>query len=270
MPARYILICDDDLTRSNFEEWFAADADERRPRHQVGAFRWFEVDRQVCRTLAELRDALEVDAGGPPHIVLIDDRLQSDRTRETVRSALMAVRMITTMFGADGPKCVLHTSDLKLNDIWTFCAMGGHNAIDKFRPQDRMPILWETLDGTCWAREPRIDLSTVEGNGRLLPYMEHPYWKHNARHDLPELAGIDDDDLEAVKRADNRLDKAKGRLQEAFGLERGADAREIVEAANAHGIAWVPVTYRHLLPETHQEHRPEPFKHRTPPPRSAT
>lgn len=212
------------------------------------------------RAALALQEAEE--AGGPPDIVLIDDRLQPERGGEPVRSALKAVRLITAMFGDARPKCVLHTSDLKVNDVWTFCTLGGHNAIDKFRPHERMRILWDTLDGRCWAPQPRTAVSIADANGRTLPYMEQAHWKYNARLDLAELAGID------VKKAETRLDKAKSRLLRAFDLDTGAEAREIVAAANDHGIAWVPLTYRHLLAEDHPEHRPQVFAHRAPPSRS--
>lgn len=253
-------MCDDDLVRDTFVEWFRADEQRRLREPHTGAPRSFEVEGQVCRTLAELRFALQdaKDVGGPPDLVLIDDRLQPERGGEPVRSALKAVRLITAMFGDARPKCVLHTSDLKPNDIWTFCALGGHNAIDKFRPQERMQVLWDTIDGHRWAPRLRTEVTIGDALGRVLPYMEHPYWKYNARLDLP---GLDAD----VKKADQRLDKAKSRLLIEFGLEKGAEAAEIVAAANADGLVWVPLSHRHLLPEDHPEHRPEAFRHRAPP-----
>jgi hypothetical protein len=263
---RRVLVCDDDLRRGVFEEWFAADRAQRLASPTCTDRRWLEVDGPVCRTLSELRDALEEseDAGVLPDLVLIDDRLQPERGGPPVRSALKAVRLITSMLGERRPKCVLHTSELHPNDVWTFCALGGHHAVDKFQPLERMQILWATLDGACWMptanRRSAIDIDGA--NGRLLPYMEHSHWKYNARLDLPDLADSD------VEKVDNRLFQAKRRLLDALDLPAGAEAREIVDAAHDHGIVWVPLAHRHLLPEAHPEHRATAFRHRLPPPKS--
>lgn len=252
MPARRILACDDDLTLETFQAWFAADQAERelQHRHQRGALRWFEVDEQVCRTLAELNDALEdcVAAASLPNLVLIDDRLPPGVGRETVPSALKAVRLITSMFGDERPKCVLHTSEPKPNAIQTFCALGGHHVIDKFQPQERMRVLWSTLDGAVWSPpEPKTRIDVTKGNGRLLPYMELPHWKLNLTTEIPEMT------RPAVHTATKRL-------REALGLDSTAEAREIVEAAHRDGIVWIPLAYRHWLPEDHPEHRDEVFR----------
>jgi hypothetical protein len=251
--SRRVLVFDDDLVRTTFEQWFEEDLQERRRRQGSAALRRLEVDGQVCRTLAELRDALEEadEAGALPDLVLIDDRLQREPRREIVRAALSAVRLVQSMFGNDRPKCVLHSSDLKLNEIRAFCELGGHNAIDKHRRLERTEILWETLDGRRWSPPPlRTDVSVSDANGRLLPYMELPQWKLNARRDLPGLK-------------DDAANRAKSRLVSAFDLVAGAEPGEIVEAANDHGLTWVPLASRHLLPEGHPEHRETAFRHRS-------
>jgi hypothetical protein len=251
--ARRVLVCDDDLRRSAFEESFNDDVEARRREQGAGSLRRLEVDGQVCRSLAELRFALDeaAEAGGPPDLVLIDDLLQAERDRDPVRSALKAVRLIRSKFGDDGPKCVLHTTAPELNDIWTFCALGGHNVVDKSRPHERERVLWKTLDGGRWSPpELRTHVRISDANGRLLPYMEDSYWQHNATSDL----GL----------TENAAHKAKERLVRSFQLPTRAEARDIVNAANAHGLAWVPLAYRHWLPEDHPEHRSSAFKHRLP------
>lgn len=255
---RCVLVCDDDLRQATFEEWFNTDLVQRQQQQQAAALRYLETDGQVCRTLAELSLALEEarEAGALPDLVLIDDRLQPERGGDPVRSALKAVRLITSTFGSRGPKCVLHTSQPDLNDVWTFCALGGHNVVDKFRPTERARILWETLDGHRWKPpEQRTSVTITDALGRMLPYMELPHWKHNARRDLPGLS-------------EGAAHQAKSRLVNTLGLEKGAESREIVTAANDHGLAWVPLSYRHLLPQDHPEHRPDRFKHRLPPRKS--
>lgn len=260
-----VLVCEDDpaLSRAAFEKWFGEDLAQRQQWQGGAALRRLEVDGQVCRTLRELSNSLDEaqEARSLPDLVLIDDRLQPERGGDPVRSALYAVQLIVSKFGADGPKSVLHTSEPTVNDIWTFCALGGHNVIDKFRPHERARILWETIDGHRW-EPPQLlptDVTIADANGRLLPYMEHSHWKYNARRDLPDLAADPDGNV------DNRLDQCKRRLAGAFGLDnKWAEAREILAAAHAHGLVWVPLGARHLLPRDHPEHRPTAFKHRTP------
>ena len=156
------------------------------------------------------------------------------------------------MFGDDGPKCVLHTSKPNPNDIWAFCALGGHNAVDKLSGLDRTRIIWDTLDGHHWSPpQLRTEVRIDDANGRLLPYMEERHWKHNALGDLPGLT-------------DAAADKAKSRLVTAFEMMSGAESLEIVTAANEHGLVWVPLALRHQLPESHPEHRKDVFKHRSP------
>ncbi len=249
-----MLVCDDDLARTTFEGWFEADLEERRCAQGKAALRRLEVDGQVCRTLQELRDALDEaeEAGALPDLVLIDDRLQRKRGGESERSALRAVRLISSMFGDRRPRCVLHTGSPKPNDVWAFCELGGDNVVDKHRPLERAQILWQTLDGGRWTPpQPSTHVTLSDANGRLLPYMEEPYWKHNALQDLPDLT-------------DAAANRAKSRLVTALGLMAGAEPREIVAAANDHGLVWVPLVSRHLLPEGHPEHRPTMFQHRSP------
>jgi hypothetical protein len=81
--------------------------------------------------------------------------------------------------------------------------------------------------------------------------MELPYWKHNALADLPSLT-------------DAAATKAKGRLARTFELVAAAEPSEIAAAANGHGLVWVPLASRHLLPEDHPEHRADAFRHRSP------
>lgn len=251
--ATRVLVFDDDLKRSIFEEWFEDDLRERRRDQGSAALRRLEVDGQICRTLAELAEALEeaVEAGALPDLVLIDDRVQREPRGEVVRAALNAVRLVRSMLGDRRPKCVLHTSDADLNYVHAFCELGGHNAIDKFRALERASILWETIDGHCWSPPPlRTDVRVTDANGRLLPYMELRHWKVNALHDLAGLT-------------DTAANRAKSRLVSAFDLMAGAEPGEIVGAANDHGLTWVPLASRHLLPEDHPENREQPFRHRS-------
>ncbi len=258
MPIRRVLACDDDLTLATFQEWFAADRAERERAYRRGALRWWEVDKQICRTLAELRDALEesVDAGGLPDLVLIDDRLPPGVGGETAPTALKAVRLITSTFGEGRPKCVLHTSAPKLNEITAFCALGGHNVVDKFRPHERMRVLWETHDGGCWSPpQAKTTMDVTKGNARLLPYMEHPHWMLNLTSEIPEFTPT-------------AIYQATSRLRKALDLDSTAEAREIVDAAHEHGLVWVPLAYRHWLAEDHPEHRANTFQLKRPPPKS--
>jgi hypothetical protein len=248
-----ILICDDDLKRGFFEECFGEDLEARR-RRQGPAARRMIVDGQISRTLSELRDALDeaADAGAPPDLVLIDDKLHPEVGHQPVRSALKAVMLIRSRFGPAAPKCVLHTSGPALNDVWAFCALGGDNVVDKYCPLDRMEILMKTLGNERWQPpQRRTDITIGGANGRLLPYMEDSHWKHNAIADLPGLTSA-------------AADTAKRRLVAAFDLVAPAEPHEIVAAANQHGLAWVPLGARHLLAEEHPEHRETRFRHRTP------
>lgn len=237
-----VLIVEDDTSWQEVKRWF--NADPQRPDGERLVF------HSLCENDQELYDELIQSEDCLPEVVLLDDVLQNRASLSSERKAFAMVCWIAERFGERRPKCILTTGRLTPNYCYAFCELGGHNVIDKARPHERLPIIWETLQGRLWepvvtSPEAPVSFSVLDTNGQLLPYLEFPHWSRLAETDLGLTPAT--------------VAKRKSRLADLLGMPGSSDRTELVHEANSRGLVWVPLTYRHLLPSAHPEYRSQRF-----------